>query len=136
MIDPGLAVAAASSAMRGLSWLVGPVAPATRARVPDDGCTAAAAPGGSAELTVRVDNGQRAPTPIRLAVGELVGPGGTTWLPATTGTTSWLLRPGEVRTITLQLDVPADLPPGTYRGGLLLTGVQDGTTSLRVVVGP
>jgi hypothetical protein len=65
----------------------------------------------------------------------LVSTAGVTWFPAAELTTaSRLVAPGGVERIVIPLSIPAELPPGDYRGALLLQGFRQNTLAVAVTV--
>jgi hypothetical protein len=129
----------AEEALRYLRRLQGagtPAAPGT-VLVPDGSVVlqASGSPGASVSLDVDVENRQRVHCVVTPAVTPLVDAGGVTWFPATESSpASTLIAPGEVKTLSVALQLPADLQPGTYRGALLLQGFREGGVPVSVTV--
>ena len=122
--------------LRQLQGLVGPVTPGTGVKRTEATARAASlAPGGRAELKIRVENRQRVHAMVTPMLTPLVLDNGTTWFaeagfsPPTT-----LLATNDVATFTLALSAPADMPLGTYRGAILIYGASDGVIPLEVTV--
>jgi hypothetical protein len=109
----------------GQAWLVGPTAPATVI----DGepvlrMTLTAGERGEARFVL--ENHQAAACLLRPMVSALAGPGGRRW----NATVVVLPRPllllsGEEVEAVMVVDVPAELPDGTYRGDLVMLGARD-----------
>src|SRR5262249_14390809 len=79
------------------------------------------------ELGLEVENRQRVHSVVTPMLAPLVEASGVTWFPAAAPEpASLLLPPGEVRALAIELPLPAELPPGTYRGALILQGFRDG----------
>ena len=129
----------AEEALRYLRRLQGagtPAAPGT-VLVPDGSVVlqASGAPGGAVSLEVEVENRQRVHCVVTPALTPLVDASGTTWFPAAEPSpASTLVAPGEVKKLSLAVELPADLPPGTYRGALLLQGFREGGLQVTVTV--
>lgn len=110
---PGLDL---SAWLRGLVWSLGPVAPATStAGEPVHGrCH----PGGTCRIALDVVNAHGSAVAMVLRPSVLRRDDGTTWRPATTAPATAVVGPGERRRVRLTIDVPDDVPVGTYRGEL------------------
>lgn len=122
-----------------LRRLQGASAPATPGTVlvPRDGAALAAGgqPGTSVELSVELDNRQRVHCLVTPMLGPLVSPGGVTWFPHTQrGTETTLVPPGQAQRQTLRVTIPIDLPPGVYRGALILQGFAGGGVPVSIDV--
>jgi hypothetical protein len=115
-----------------------PVAPGTIVR-PDPDATVAGSgrPGATVALSLEAENRQRVHCLVTPRIGPLVDPEGTTWAPeARADPAARLIPPGETATVALELVVPAELPPGTYRGSLLLQGFRESGVPVAVTVEP
>lgn len=98
---------------------------------------ASGAPGGWAEVRVEIENRQRVHCVVTPSVSPQVGASGVTWFPdaeLTPGT--MLLAPEEIATLQIKLSLPSEIPPGRYRGALMLHGFTDGAIALAVDVAP
>lgn len=129
----------AEEALRYLRRLQGAGAPATPGTVvmPDGSAelNAKGEAGSEVSLGVDVENRQRVHCLVTPALTPLVDAGGTTWFPAAEPSPpSTLIPPGEVKRLALALQLPADLPAGTYRGALLLPGFREGGFPVAVSV--
>jgi hypothetical protein len=123
--------------LRRLQGAAAPSAPGT-VLLPDEGTVVGGtgAPGDTVPLTLEIENRQRLHTVVTPMLGPLVNADGVTWFPsASQSPASMLLPPGQVRSMSLQVRVPDQLPPGTYRGPLLLQGFGDGAVAVAVEVG-
>jgi hypothetical protein len=110
--------------LRRVQGAAAPAAPGT-ILVPqkDATLTAAGAPGSTIRLRLQIENRQRVHSVVTPMLSPLVSPAGVTWFPAADlSPSSILLAPGQVRTLELGVPLPAELPPETYRGVLLLQG--------------
>ncbi|MFP5248179.1 MAG: hypothetical protein ACLGH0_15920 [Thermoanaerobaculia bacterium] len=123
--------------LRHLQGVVAPSSPGTFAVPSDDlRLAASAAPGGTARITIEVENLQRAHCLIAPQLSPLISASGTTWFPEVNhGTASRLLGPGAVAPIEIHITIPATLPADTYRGALLLQGFRDGALPVTIDVG-
>jgi hypothetical protein len=96
---------------------------------------ASGSPGGSASWTLEAENRQRVHTVLAPALTPLVGDDGTTWVPeAEVLPAVGLLAPDETVNVTVVAAVPAHLPPGDYRGLLVLRGLRSGGVPVVVAV--
>lgn len=122
--------------LRRLQGVFEPRAPGTVLQPGSETLVAAPSTAGeTVELAVEVENRQRVHTMVTPAVTPLVEPNGTTFFPAAEfSPPSRLLAPEEVAVLALRLPLPTALPPGTYRGMLILQGFRDGGVSLVVQV--
>lgn len=122
--------------LRRLQGALGPAAPGTVV-LAEAGreLNAVGSPGGTSELSVQLENLQRVHCVVAPQLTPLVGEDGTTWFPAADpGGTFRILTPGATDSLVLRLDVPAQLPPGTYRGAVMLVGFRDGAIPVAVKV--
>jgi hypothetical protein len=120
--------------LRRLQGAAAPAAPGT-VLLPDDGTALGASgpPGSTVELRLELENRQRVHCVVTPMLGPLVSAEGVTWFPASDPTPpSTLLAPGDVRTLTLSVPLPADLPAGSYRGALVLQGFANGGVSVTI----
>jgi hypothetical protein len=121
--------------LRRLQGTLGPAAPGTvLAPGPGDGLRADGAPGGSVTLSLELENLQRVHCVASPQLTPLVSAEGATWFPAVESTAHRLVAPGETAALTLALPLPEALPPGRYRGALVLQGFRDGAVAVEVVV--
>jgi len=122
--------------LRRLQGAAAPVAPGTV--LMPNGAAELRVSGGSGaavELKLEVENRQRVHSIVTPMLSTLVNASGVTWFPAAEPTpASVLLAPGEVATVSLKLPVPDGLPPGAYRGALLLLGFLEGAINVEVTV--
>jgi hypothetical protein len=110
-----------------LRRLQGAAAPATPGTVliPRDGAAlqAGGSPGSSVDLSLELDNRQRVHCLVTPMLGPLVSSEGVTWFPqAEGGTETTLVPPGQAQSRALRVTIPLGLPPGVYRGALILQG--------------
>ena len=122
--------------LRRLQGAVVPAAPGTVVMPAAGGeLKAAGEPGGRVELSVEIENLQRVHCMVTPQLTPLVSTAGVTWFPAAELTTaSRLVAPGGVERIVIPLPIPAELPPGDYRGALLLQGFRQNTLAVAVTV--
>jgi hypothetical protein len=122
--------------LRRLQGALGPAAPGTIVLGEKGGdLSAQGAPGAAAELHVELENLQRVHCVLTAHLTPLVSEAGTTWFPASdVGAAFRILAPGAAETLTLQLQIPLALPPGTYRGALMLLGFREGALAVTVHV--
>ena len=90
--------------------------------------------GSSVTLVERIENRQRVHAIVTAMLTPLVSGSGTTWFPQSDPTTL-IVPPGERSTLELSIDIPPELPPGTYRGALSFTGLEHGALPVAVQVG-
>ncbi len=129
----------ADETLRYLRRLQGAAAPAVPGTVLKPAATlqleAAGAPGSAVELQLEVENRQRVHSVVTPLLSPLVDTSGVTWFPAAEATPpALLLAPEEVAQLAIQLPIPANLPPGAYRGALLLQGFREGAVAVLVTV--
>jgi hypothetical protein len=120
--------------LRRLQGAVVPVAPSTVV-LPSDGLElhGEGAPGGETMLAVEIENLQRVHCMVTPQLTPLVSTSGVTWFPVVESAPgSRLVAPGAVERLEISLPMPEQLPPGEYRGALLLQGFRK--NSLPVVV--
>jgi len=122
--------------LRRLQGALGPAAPGTVVLAqPGQELSAEAPPGGTAELTVELENLQRVHAVVSPQITPLVSGAGTTWFAAAEpGSGFRILAPGASDSLVLRIDVPAELPPGTYRGAVMLVGFREGALPVAVRV--
>jgi hypothetical protein len=119
--------------LRRLQGALAPAAPGTIV-APDATASLAAsgAPGAPVELRLDVENVQRVHCLVTPQLTPLASAVGATWYPAVDAGQSYLIAPGAVETVVITLTLPAALPPGTYRGALILQGFRDGAIPVTV----
>ncbi|MDQ3670212.1 MAG: hypothetical protein M3377_08055 [Actinomycetota bacterium] len=113
-----------------------PAAPGTVLR-PEEGAelSGKGAVGSTVHLELEVVNRQRVHCIVTPMLETLVDASGVTWFPEVDPAVgSTLVPPNESRPLALSLRLPGDLPPGTYRGALLLQGFRDGAVPVAVEV--
>lgn len=122
--------------LRNLQGALGPVPPGTVLKADEEvELTAEATPGGEATLTARLENRQRVHTAVSPQIKPLVTRDGTTWMPSLGGrSASHLLAPGATESIEITILVPENLPPGRYRGALLLVGFRRNAIPVSITV--
>lgn len=125
--------------LRYLRRLQGAAAPAVPGTVlmPDTTLelNASGSPGTSIELELEVENRQRVYCVVTPMLSPLVDTSGVTWFPAAEALPpSLLLVPAEVATLIIKLPLPTNIPPGAYRGALLLQGFREGTIAVAITV--
>jgi len=109
--------------LRSLQAAFSPRAPGTVVQSSGQRLTGGGEPGGTVHLEIQVENRQRVHTPVSPAVTPLVGDDGSTWYPvARLEPVAMLIGPDETRSLSLTLELPADLPAGCFRGSLVLQG--------------
>lgn len=124
--------------MRELQARLGPSAPGTVVRADSEiELAASGVAGGDAALEVEIHNRQRAHCFVTPALSPLVSGEGTTWFPnGTPDPPSLILPPDESARLRVALDLPQELPAGTYRGALILQGFRDDAIPVAVEVAP
>ncbi|HEX2093432.1 MAG TPA: hypothetical protein VHG28_13590 [Longimicrobiaceae bacterium] len=121
--------------LRRLQGTLGPAAPGTvLSPGPGDGLRAAGAPGETVVLSLELENLQRVHCVVSPQLTPLVSTEGATWFPAAETAPYRLVAPGETTVLTLALPLPGVLPPGCYRGALVLQGFRDGAVAIEVAV--
>jgi hypothetical protein len=110
-----------------------PPTPSTVVRAQRDRPAVRGTPGDSLVLVEQLENRQRVHAIVTAMLTPLVAGNGTTWF-AQSEPVTLIVPPGERAALELNVTVPAELPPGTYRGALALTGLEDGALSVAVHV--
>lgn len=126
--------------LRRLQGAAGPAAPGT-VLTPDATLElqATGRPGETVQLTLEVENRQRVHTMVTPMLSPMASASGATWFPAAEPTpASTLLAPEETAALVIKVPLPANLPPGDYRGALLLQGFREGaiTAAIHVLAVP
>jgi hypothetical protein len=129
----------AEETMRYLRRVQGAMAPAAPGTVVMGGgdlsLSTEGAVGGRATVRLAVENLQRMHCVVTPQLAPLVSATGTTWFPVTEpASMSRLLAPGESDTLELVILLPETLPPGSYRGALILQGFREGAIPVTVTV--
>src|SRR5512143_3807157 len=120
--------------LRRLQGALGPAAPGTVV-VAREGheLAARAQAGGTAELAVELENLQRVHAVVSPQLTPLVSDTGATWFPAVDpGSAFRIVAPGATAALALRIEVPAELPAGTYRGAVMLVGFRDGALAVSI----
>jgi len=122
--------------LRRLQAMLSPAAPGTVVRSDGAECLSASGPAGSTvTLRVEVENRQASHCMVTPMLSVLADDGGTTWFPdAELVPASALLAPNEKRTLEVRLPLPEDVPPGSFRGVLVLLGFRAGGIPVLVEV--
>jgi hypothetical protein len=109
--------------LRRVQGAAAPASPGT-VLVPQEDATVAAAgsPGSTVQLQLEIENRQRMHCVVTPMLSPLVSSDGVTWFPAASPAPSTLLAPAETRALAVAVSIPAALPPGVYRGALVLQG--------------
>lgn len=89
--------------------------------------------GDSVVIREQLENRQRVHAIVTAMLTPLVSGNGTTWF-ALSEPVTLIVPPGERSTLELNVTIPPELPPGTYRGVLALTGLEDGALPVAVQV--
>jgi hypothetical protein len=111
-----------------------PVVPATVAMPGGDSeLRAIGSPGTTVDLTLELDNRQRVHCVVTPMLSPLVAASGVTWFPSTDARIL-LLAPDEVVQTKIPVELPDELPPGVYRGALLLHGFHAGAIGVAIDV--
>jgi hypothetical protein len=112
--------------LRRLQAMLSPAAPGTVVRSDGAECLGAAGrPGDTVTLRVDVENRQASHCMVTPMLSVLADDGGTTWFPdADLVPASALLAPNEKRVLEVHLPLPEDVPPGSFRGVLILLGFR------------
>lgn len=110
-----------------------PTTPSTVVRASGARRPARGRPGEPLALVERVENRQRVHAIVTAMLTPLVAGDGTTWFSQSEPVTV-IVPPGERAPVEIHVTVPPELPPGTYRGALLLTGLEDGALPIAVDV--
>jgi hypothetical protein len=86
-------------------------------------------------LQLEVENRQRVHSVVTPLLSPLVDTSGVTWFPAAEATPpALLLAPEEVAQLAIHLPLPTNIPPGAYRGALLLQGFREGAVAVIITV--
>lgn len=112
-----------------------PAAPGT-VMLPDGSIelSASGEPGANATLTIEIENLQRVHCMASPMLSPLVNQSGATWFPACEEWLPALVAPGELATLKIAFPIPQNVPPGVYRGALLLQGFRQGAVPVAVSV--
>jgi hypothetical protein len=114
---------------------MGPASPGTIVLADKTTEITATSDGALVKLHLELENLQRVHSVVTPQITPLVSETGTTWFPASeTASAFRILPPGAVESIEIGLEVPAHLPPGTYRGALVLLGFREGALPVRVTI--
>lgn len=95
--------------------------------------------GTSVSLSIELENRQRAFTMVMPQISALLAEDGTAWFPeARTSAVgspggSCLVAPRETAEIEVSLTLPPELPPGLYRGALILLGFRNSSVPVSVL---
>jgi hypothetical protein len=116
-----------------LLWTLGPVAPRSNV-VPGATVKLQGQAGGIASGTCTVRNEQAAAISAVLAPSPLVATNGFVWLPTSTADAAIVVPARGRREVDISVFVPADLPPGTYRGSLVVLGTLGVDVDLDIVI--
>jgi hypothetical protein len=117
------------SSVRSLAWIVGPAAPRTVASSEASELRVDVDPGGSAELSLVLENRQAAAAPLVPVVSPFRAAGGAVWAPRCE-TQTVVLAPHKVRPIALVLRSDSRPGPGVYEASLRLLGTDGGVLRL------
>jgi hypothetical protein len=121
--------------VRRLQGAMAPASPGTVVLTDKATEIAARADGAVATLRLELENLQRVHSVVTPQITPLVSDTGTTWFPSSEAAAAFrILPPGALETLEIGLDVPEKLPPGTYRGALVLLGFREGALPVRVVI--
>jgi hypothetical protein len=110
-----------------------PATPSTVVRAASDRQPARCSAGDSITLNERLENRQRVHAIVTAALTPLVSADGTTWF-AHSEPVTLIVPPADRLDLELPLKVPAELPPGTYRGALVLAGLEGAAVPIAVEV--
>ena len=109
--------------LRGLQAAFSPRTPGTVVQANGLRLTESGLPGGSVRLDIQVENRQRVHTPVSPSVTPLVSDEGATWYPvAELDPDAMIIGPGESKDLSVTLQLPNEIPPGVFRGSLVLRG--------------
>ncbi len=129
----------ADETLRYLRRLQGTLGPSSPGTVVQPGKTGTLSGEGRAgeivPVGLEIENLQRVHCMVSPQLTPLVGTTGTTWFPATEpGGATRLVAPGQTARIELSVPLPAELPPDTYSGALLLQGFRHGAIPIAIRV--
>ena len=110
-----------------------PATPSTVVRADSDRPPRKAKAGEPVTVVERVENRQRVHAIVTAALTPLVSGDGTIWF-AQSEPATLIVPPGEHADLELHLNVPRDLPSGTYRGALVLAGFEGVAVPVAIVV--
>jgi hypothetical protein len=121
--------------VRRLQGAMGPASPGTVVLTDKSTEIAARAEGKTVTLRLELENLQRVHSVVTPQITPLVSDAGTTWFPSSDASTAFrIVSPGAVESFEIGLDVPDTLPPGVYRGALMLLGFRQGALPVRVEI--
>lgn len=114
--------------LRRLQGVLEPHAPGTVVQPEGDATLAGSVrPGTTLTLSVEVENRQRVHTVLTPALTPLVANTGVAWFPSASATPPYgFIAPAETVSLTVSVAAPDGLPPGQYRGLLVLRGFGAG----------
>jgi hypothetical protein len=110
-----------------------PATPSTVVRAASDRPASRSTAGGSVTVVERLENRQRVHAIVTAALTPLVAGDGTTWF-AQIEPATLIVPPGEHADLELRFQVPAELPAGTYRGALVLAGLEGAAVPVAIEV--
>jgi hypothetical protein len=110
-----------------------PITPSTVVRSDPGRAPQLAIAGNTVTIIERLENRQRVHAIITAALTPLVSDDGTTWFAQTEPTTA-IVPPGEDGQVEFRFGVPSDMPAGTYRGALVLTGLEGAAVPIAIAV--
>ena len=124
--------------LRGLQAAFIPRVPGTIVQPNGARLTGSGAAGCSIQLHAEIENRQRVHTPVSPAVTPLVSDDGRTWYPvAELEPVAMLIGPDETSELSITIQLPIELAPGTFRGSLVLQGfLVEGVPIEITVIGP
>jgi hypothetical protein len=110
-----------------------PITPSTVVRADPDRPALHCVAGDAITVTEPLENRQRVHAIVTAALTPLVSDDGTTWFAQTEPTTA-IVPPGEDGRIEFRFNVPSELPRGTYRGALVLAGLEGAALPITIEV--
>jgi hypothetical protein len=125
------------SYLRRLQAAAAPSSPGTVVRpAGDEIVEGAGAPGERIELRLEIENRQRVHCMVTPLLSALVSADGVQWSPELElSMPSLLVAPGDVPVLALGVQLPSQLPAGTYRGTLTLQGFRGSALPVAITVG-
>lgn len=123
--------------LRGVQAAFSPRAPGTIVATGGLRLAGTGAAGGQLQLELSVENRQRVHTSVAPSLTPLVSDDGWTWYPtATFDPVALLLAPEEQASLSVSVQLPPEITPGVYRGGLLLLGFLRDSVPVLITVEP
>ncbi|MFC7530840.1 hypothetical protein [Actinoplanes sp. GCM10030250] len=122
--------------LRGVQAAFSPRAPGTVVQTAGVQVRVSGLPGSRVDVKFSVENRQRVHTTVVPAISLMINDEGWTWYPrAEPSPAALVLAPQDVVTVSMSVELPAELPPGVFRGSIILQGFLPDPMPLQITVG-